>query len=828
MTRRNLLGTAFGASILGAAVLEAESPLKAQPSLAPPRIRQSIDFDWRFFKGDIPGAQGPAFADTAWRALDLPHDWSIEGPFAESEPTGGPGGYLPTGIGWYRKRFSAPDDYQRRKVAVEFDGIYQNSEVWINGRYLGKRPYGYISFAYDLTPHLQPGENTLAVRVDNSHQPNSRWYSGSGIYRHTWLVITGPVHIAQWGVFVTTPRISDQAATVRVQTRIHNVSDAPQTCTLTNTILDSANAAVAMSEASQEVSRGGEYEFSRDLQLEKPALWSPEAPNLYTMRSTVHVNGSLVDQYDTPFGVREALFDADRGFLLNGRQVKLNGACVHEGAGSVGSAVPERVWERRLDLLKEMGVNAIRTCHNPPAPEFLDLCDRMGLLVMDEAFDEWRVGKGQIGPYGYALYFDEWHERDVTDFVHRDRNHPSIVLWSAGNEIPDQTHPGGTETLRELLAIFHREDSTRPVTAACDQIAAEPKATPAEFLNLLDVVGYNYVDRWRDRREKYYSVDRHANPQRRFIGTESSGMGGVRGDYRWLWPGAPPTFFGYRTNSWLDTEQLWKFVSTYDYVSGDFMWAGIDYLGEARWPSRSSSSGVLDTCGFKKDGFYFYQSQWTERPLLHLFPHWNWKGREGQFTRVLCYTNCDTVELFLNGTSIGVKGFEFPRLGMIKKYGIYPPRARVLRTTDDLHLAWDVPYEPGTLKAVGMKDGKPAIEAEVSTTGDPSAIVLSADRNNIQAGQRDVVHVTAQITDSQGRTVPDADREIAFEIRGEGKLIGLDSGDPESHEDFKANRRRTFHGLCLAIVQSTKHAGGIEIAASSPGLRANSLRIATS
>jgi len=551
-----------------------------------------------------------------------------------------------------------------------------------------------------------------------------------------------------------------------------------------------------------------------------------EIPRLYTLRSSVQVNGKLVDEYDTPFGVREAVFDADRGFLLNGRRLKINGVCIHHEAGSVGAAVPERVWERRLELLREMGCNAIRTSHNPPAPELLDMCDRMGFLVMNEAFDEWRVGKGQIGPYGYALYFDEWHERDVTDFVRRDRNHPCIALWSAGNEIPDQTHPGGIETVRELVKLFHREDPTRPVTSACDQIAAEPKAAPAEFLEMLDVVGYNYVDRWRDRREKYYSIDRHAYPQRRFIGTESSGMGGVRGDYGWLFSDAAPGLFGFRSSSALDTEQLWKFVRTYDYVAGDFMWTGIDYLGEARWPSRSSSAGVLDTCGFKKDGFYFYQSQWTEKPLLHLFPHWNWKGREGQFVPVMCYTNCDTVELFLNERPVGKKGFEFPRLGMEKKYGTYPARARALRTTQDLHLTWDVPYEPGTLKAVGMKDGKAVIETEVTTTGDPAAIVLTGDRDSIKADRRDVVHVIAQIVDDRGRVAPDADNEIVFELQGEGKLIGVDNGDPRSHEDFKANRRRSFHGLCLAIVQSTARSGEIRITASSPGLKPYDLTVA--
>ncbi|MGH9582972.1 MAG: glycoside hydrolase family 2 protein [Bryobacteraceae bacterium] len=558
-----------------------------------------------------------------------------------------------------------------------------------------------------------------------------------------------------------------------------------------------------------------------------PRLWDLQNPYLYTVRSSVQANGNLIDEYDTPFGVREIFFDPDRGFLLNGQHVKINGVCLHHEAGSVGAAVPEAVWVRRFEILKEMGCNAIRTAHNPPAPEFLDLCDRMGLLVMDEAFDEWRVGKGQIGPYGYALYFDQWHDRDVTDFIHRDRNHPCVALWSAGNEIPDQIHPGGVQTARELVGLFHRLDPTRVVTAACDQIATQPKAAPAEFLAALDVVGYNYVDRWRDRREKYYSIDRHAYPQRRFIGTESSGMGGVRGDYQWLLPDAKPSFFGFRGSGYLDTEQLWKFVRTYDYVSGDFMWTGIDYLGEARWPGRSASSGVLDTCAFKKDGFYFYQSQWIEKPVLHLFPHWNWKGREGQFLPVMCYTNCDDVELFVNGKSAGKKGFEFPRLGMEGHYGHYPARARALRTTQDLHLEWDVPYEPGTLKAVGYKNGAVVIDAEVATTGDTAAVVLKSDHKSIKADRRDVVHITAQIVDGQGRIVPDASHDIAFDIRGEGKLIGVDNGDPVSHEDFKASRRRSFNGLCLAIVQSTARTGKIQIEASSSGLQPHRLSVTT-
>src|ERR1039458_600600 len=800
LTRRGLLRQAVSGAALVSA-LHAQS----QPASSAARIRESFDFGWKFLKGDAPGAQQPEFSDSPWRSVDLPHDWSIEGPFGEQEKAQGS---LPTGIAWYRKRFRVPDSYKDRTVVVEFDGIYQNSEVWINGQYLGKRPYGYVAFSYDLSAHIKAGgDNVIAVKVDNSRQPNCRWYSGSGISRHTWLLATNQLHVAYWGTFVTSPRVSKNAATLQVKTRVKNERKTSATCVLSTSLLDGDGKTVQTADATQQIAAAGEYEFVQQVSVARPHLWNVADPYLYKVHTTVSEQGRVVDEYDTPTGIREALFDADKGFLLNGEHVKLNGVCLHHEAGSVGAAVPERVWERRLELLREMGCNAIRTSHNPYAEEFLDLCDRLGFLVMKEAFDEWKVPKTQIGPYGYSNYFDEWYERDVTNFVHRDRNHPSVVLWSAGNEIGDQSAPQGADTLRKLLAVFHAEDPTRLVTAGCDNIASEPPSHTArpEFLALLDVVGYNYVDRWRDRTEKYYSIDRQAFPQRRVIGTESGAMSGVRGDYRALFPGdaAPAGFGGAGSGRNIDVEQLWKFVRTYDYVAGDFMWTGIDYLGEARWPMEGASAGVIDTCGFRKDGFYFYQSQWTDKPVLHLFPHWNWKGKEGQFIPVTCYTNCDTVELFLNGRSLGVKGYAFPRLGMEGSYGNSPARARVLRTTGDLHLAWDVPYEPGTLKAVGVKDGKAVATVEVSTAGEPAAIGLSVDREVIAADRRDVAHITIQIQDANGSMAPTAANEVAFELQGEGRILGLDSGDPQSHEDYQSARRKAFNGLCLAIVQST-------------------------
>jgi beta-galactosidase len=814
-----------------------------------PRMWPTMDFGWRFLLGDPPRAQLADFDDSAWRPVDLPHDWSILGPFDQTAPAGGGGAYLPTGVGWYRKTFPLPDAFQNRQVRIEFDGVYENSNVWINGHWLGKRPFGYIGFSYDVTPYLHFNQqpNVLAVRVDNSVQPNSRWYSGSGIYRHTWLSVTDPLSIAPGGVYAITPQVSEANATVQIATQVVNNRKSAARFALVSTLLDRDGRELRSDRSEGELDAGESGKLTQQVRLEHPHLWSDVTPYLYTLRSTLRLGDETNDQLYTSIGVRSIEFDVDRGFLLNGRQVKLNGVCLHGDGGSVGAAVPEGVWRRRLRLLKEMGCNAIRTSHNPPAPEFLDLCDQLGFLVMDEAFDEWTAGK-TLG--GYHRFFNDWSQRDLVDFIHRDRNHPSVVLWSAGNEIQEQVLPAGADVLRPLVETFHRQDPTRPVTAACDKLFAQPIGAPPEFPALLDVVGYNYVDRWLDRTESYYSDDRRLFPQRRFIGTESVSMAGIRGDYRGLFqdknPATQPDFIlpdatqpaatspaaprrRFRrlpdSNRRLDVEQLWKFVRTYDYVSGDFMWTGIDYLGEAFWPMRSAPFGVLDTCSFKKDGYYFYQSQWTSQPVLHLFPHWNWRGREGQVIPVTCYTNCDTVELFVNGKSFGIKGYEFPRQGMREDYGNYPPRSWAIRTTSDLHLSWDVPFEPGTLKAVGSRDGHVVATEQIATTGEPAAIVLSADNSAPLADGRDVAHLTVQIVDANGQTVPTAGNAVAFEIQGPAQIIGVDNGDPTDHDSFKSNQCKSFNGLCLAIVQTTRNAGTIRITARSGGLRSASVEL---
>ena len=827
LSRRSLLGHAVGAAGILSAVESTSQASAPAPPAGAGRVRASFDFGWTFFKGDAPGAQQPGFGDAKWQDVDLPHDFSIEGPFSADTPSR-EGGYLPTGIGWYRKRFSIPETYRDRKVSIEFDGVYQLSEVWINGQYLGKRPYGYIGFSYDLSPHLKyGGDNVIAVKADNSLQPNSRWYTGSGIYRHTWLLVTSQVHVAQWGTFVTTPQVAASSSTVQIKTRIQNEGKSAANCTLSTSILDPDEKAVQTAEASRSIAAdGGEYEFVQQVKVDKPNLWSLENPYLYKVRSTVRDSSGVVDVYDTPIGIREATFDVDKGLLLNGKQVKLNGVCLHHEAGSVGAAVPERVWERRLMKLKAMGCTSIRTAHNPHSPEFLDMCDRLGFLVMNEMYDEWKQNKAR---YGYGLYFDEWSERDVTSFVRRDRNRPSVVLWSAGNEIGEQVAVNGVEMLKRLLGFFNKEDPTRPVTMGCDRIAANLSgrevATPPEFLELLGVAGYNHWGRRRERAEKYYSDDRHAFPKRKFVGTENGVMGGIRGQSFIPTVVAPGVVVAGSANRGTDVELAWKFTRVYDYATGDHMFAGIDFIGESAWPAKNSSSGVLDTCGFEKDGYYFYQSQWTDKPMLHLFPHWNWKGKEGEVIPVFCYTNCDNVELFVNGQSFGLQGYWFPRVGY------WPPqssgRSTAPRTTSDLHLTWTVPYQPGTLKAVGTKDGKVALEVEVSTAGEPAAIELSVDRDAIAADRRDVAHVTVRILDAQGRVVPLADNEVAFQIQGEGKIIGVDNGNPGSHEDFKGSRRKAFGGLCLAIVQSTAKPGRIQFTATSPGLKPGSVTVAT-
>jgi beta-galactosidase len=802
-----------------------------------PRRRECIDFDWKFTTAAALDAQHPAFDDSTWQQVDLPHDWSIYGPFDPNAPSGRPGAFLPTGIGWYRKHLTIPESDKVKQISLEFDGAYEYAEVWFNGHELGMRPYGFIGFSYDVTPFVNfGGDNTIVVKVDNSRQTNCRWYSGSGIYRDVWLVSTDGLHVPQWGTYITTPKVTADSATVHMAGEIRNDRAAPASYRWTCTIFDADGTELHSASGAGQVEAGETADVAADIAIDHPRLWSVDDPHLYTARVEINDSPQLVDRYDTTFGVRTLEFDVDKGFLFNGKHTKFNGVCLHGDGGAVGVAVPKDIWRRRLVELKDMGCNAIRTSHNPPDPDFLDLCDELGFLVMDEAFDEWFFAKNQV-KQGYHTLYKDWHDRDATDFIRRDRNHPSVVLWSAGNEIPDQTSPEGPATARDLVALFHRLDPTRPVTAGCDNVYAEPRSASPEFIAALDIAGYNYVDRWRNRSYLYFRLDREKYPQRKFIGTEDASMGGPRGNYgnpfqseaaitmpsmattaTTAAAAAPsPPGPGRRRFSpapRITVEQLWQVVAENDYVEGDFMWTGIDYLGEA---GVGAPSGVIDTAGFKKDGYYFYQSQWTDKPTVHIFPHWNWTGHEGEVLPVYCYTNCDSVELLVNGKSYGTKGYGMMLEGMRDRYGVFTNPGRI-RTTDDLHLAWDVAYEPGALRAVGMKRGQVVASEEIATTGEPAALQIEADRSTLAANGRDVAHLIVNVVDDQGRRVPTASNLIKFVVAGGGQLIGVDNGSLSIDEPFKSDRRKANAGLALALIQAARTAGPITITVKSDGL----------
>lgn len=781
---------------------------------AQPRITKNFDTGWRFLAGDDEHAKDADYDDSKWRRLDLPHDWSIEGSFSAANTTGQQEGGLPAGVGWYRKRFqwkggTALVEAKVARVFIDFDGVYRNSEVWINGHYLGKRPNGYISFEYELTPYLNPGgENVLSVRVDNSQQPNSRWYTGSGIYRHVWLVTTSRIAVDHWGSFVTTPEVTGRQARVHVQTVIRSdrPSDQPSWVTLQTRIYDATGRMVAATRDTNIVLKDSLTGVEQDLLLHMPHVWCTEDPYLYKIITTVNgTNGREPDSYTTPLGIRTFHFDSASGFFLNGRPLKIRGVCMHHDLGALGAAVNTRAMERQLEILKAMGCNGIRTAHNPPAPEFLDLCDKMGFIVMDEAFDMWRKKKNK---YDYSQDFSRWHVQDLEDQVRRDRNHPSVFIWSIGNEIREQFDSTGSAIAKELVGIVKGLDSTRPVTSPL----SEPDAAK-NFIyrsGALDLVGLNYHP------ETYVDFPRHF-PGQSFIAAETMSALATRGHYDMPsdsirhWPsgakqpleGANPdwTVSAYDNVAayWGSThEETWKIIKKYPFLSGLYIWSGFDYLGEPvpySWPARSSYYGIIDLAGFPKDVYYMYQSEWTRTPVLHLFPHWNWK--KGQVVDVWAYYNmADEVELYLNGRSLGVK----------RKEG------------DALHVQWRVGWEPGELKAISRKDGKTVLVRTIRTAGPAARIALKADRRSIRADDKDLSFITVSMTDAHGVPVPDAANELHFELTGAGILRGVDNGYQADLESLKGPDHKAYNGLCLAIVGATCKAGKVVLRVSGKGL----------
>ena len=772
-----------------------------------PGRRVSFNQDWRFHLGDVANGQDAGLSDAQWRRLDLPHDWSVEGGFSEKHPAGTGGGALPGGIGWYRKTFTLPATASGKRVFVEFDGVYRNSEVWLNGHYLGKRPYGYSSFVYELTPHLSYGSkaNVIAVKVDNSQQPNSRWYSGSGIYRNVWLTTLDPIHVEHWGTYVTTPEVSEQSATVEIKTRVKNSSQSAAPVNLTTTILDASGRDIVRVTDENVASKNSQVEFAQTLKVPSPKLWSDERPYLYKVVSRLEQGGKVVDVYETPLGIRSFRFDIDKGFFLNGKPVKIRGVCNHHDLGSLGAAVNTRAIERQLEMLKAMGVNGIRTSHNPPAPELLELTDRMGFIVMDEAFDVWKKEKTK---FDYHLDWDEWHKRDLEDMVLRDRNHPSIFIWSIGNEVAEQWNegPDAGRISKQLVGIVRNLDKTRPITAACNSVREQNSLlTDGD----LDLIGTNYDHKKIPQLQKMF-------PGKPIIGTETTSALATRGSYdmpsdqirRWpkkwdevLKDGNPDfTCSAYDNVSapWGSThEETWKIVKKTDFFSGMFIWTGWDYIGEPTpypWPSVTSYFGIIDLAGFPKDTYYMYQSEWTNKPVLHLFPHWNWKP--GEQIDVVAYFNADEVELFLNGRSQGIK----------RKQG------------DEVHVFWRIPYEPGVLKAVSRQSGRVVLTREVRTASEPARIELVPDRMALKADGTDLSFVTVKIVDRNGTLVPFADHLIKFEVSGEASIVGVDNGYQASHESFKGKQRKAYHGMALAIVQTKQKAGRIVLRASSDHL----------
>ena len=799
-------------SALTVALLLTNASIAANPR---PGKTLNFDQDWRFHLGDLPDAKDPGFDDSQWRTLNLPHDWSIEGQFDEKNPAGTGGGALPGGTGWYRKTFNVPAEAKRKLLFVEFDGVYRNSEVWINGNYLGKRPYGYSSFEYELTPFINFGskKNVIAVKVDNSQQPNSRWYSGSGIYRNVWLTIIEKVHVEHWGTYVITPVVSEESATVKIFTKVRNDSPDPAPVSLANIIYDRNGREVTRITETNIFAKSSRAEVNQDLTVRQPILWSDEQPYLYKVVSQLEQNGRVVDRYETPLGIRSFSFEIDRGFILNGKPVKIRGTCNHHDLGALGTAINTRALERQLEILKAMGSNAVRTSHNPPAPELLELADRMGFIVMDEAFDMWKKEKTK---FDYHLDWDEWHRRDLEDMVLRDRNHPSVFIWSIGNEIAEQwtPNPEAGRIGRELSDIVRSLDKTRPVTSACNFVSEKNTLITDGGL---DLVGTNYQHNKIPEFQKMF-------PGRPIIGTETTSALATRASYdlpadtirRWPPRWDQPFKDGNKDFScsaydncsapWGSThEETWKIVKKYPFFSGMYIWTGWDYIGEPTpypWPAISSYFGIIDLAGFPKDSYYMYQSEWTTKPVLHLLPHWNWNPGDDVDVWVY-FNNADDVELFLNGKSLGVKR----------------------KQRDDLHVQWRVRFAPGTLRAVSHKNGQVVLTEEVRTAGPPAKIVLSPDRRTIKADGTDLSFVTVKIVDRNGTVLPRADNLVNFQLRGPGLIAGVDNGSEISHESFKANQRHAFHGMALAIIQSKGKAGRINLQTTSAGLPPASITI---
>jgi beta-galactosidase len=818
-----------------------------------PRLELPADSDWKFLLGDPSGAEAPSFEDTAWRQVNLPHDWSIEGRPDANNPGGAGEGFYPAGIGWYRKTFGAPAGWRGKRVSVEFDGVYQDATVYLNGHKLGTHAYGYTSFAFDLSANLNSaGPNVLAVRVDNSAQPNSRWYSGSGIYRHVHVVVTDPTHVGLWGVFVTTPKVSEDSALVSIQTKVANESAKSTGVTVESTLYDRAGKEAGKTESTLTIAPGKEMEAVQTITVANPDLWSPASPVLYRAVSRIRRDGKVVDQVATPFGIRSLSWSAEKGLLLNGKAVKLTGGSVHHDNGPLGAAAFDRAEQRKAELLKAAGYNAVRTAHNPPSPAFLDACDRLGLLVLDEPFDTWRANKVK---FDYGKDFDEWWQRDISGMVMRDRNHPSIVIWGIGNEIPELEVERGREMGKQLADQVRLLDHTRPLTLA---FPGTTTATNAEAVfSLLDITGYNY------NLIPTYAADHQQLPKRIMLTTESF----------------PAKAF-----------PLWQISQDNSFVIGDLTWTAMDYLGESGigawsygtpeqaqigtqimgamsststvdkmfqgmangvdmtaamsqgaadpamkatmavlfhgYPWHASACGDLDLTGYRKPQSYYRDILWNGGDRVYAtvrfpepegkkiiavgwavyptLPTWTWPGQEGKELQVEVYSGAEKVRLFLNDKLIGEK-----------------PTGR----DQEFKATFSVPYTPGTLKAVGMRGDRAVAESVLTTAGKAAGLRVTADRTVVQADGQDLSFLAVEAVDAEGRLLPDADQEVQFSISGPGVIAAVGNGDGQDDASYQGDRRKLFQGRALVVVRTSRQSGPITVKASTPGLSGGSMTI---
>jgi beta-galactosidase len=781
------------------------------------RTIQNINTGWKFFRGDEPRAWYKGLDDSNWREVTIPHDWSVEEPFSQEHSSGT--GYLPGGTGWYRKTFYLSEDVKNKKVYITFDGVYNNSQVWCNSYYIGKRPYGYSPFTYDITDFVVFGDegNVISVKVNHKDIADSRWFTGTGIYRDVHITITDPVHIDKYGVFVTTPEVSEDKATVNINICLSNDSAEDEDINVNISLWDENGHEIAITQESAIAQGGTGKNINRKISVQRPRLWSPDTPHLYSVLTGIAKCGEVVDHVETQLGIRRFEFDADRGFFLNGVNLKIKGVCLHHDAGCLGAAVPEKVWARRLEALKDMGCNAIRMSHNPPASNLLDLCDKMGFLVMDEAFDEWEgvknkwsTGHNVYPPkhFGYYEDFPEWSETDIKEMVLRDRNHPSVILWSIGNEVDypndpychpsfksmtgnndankplaekeyDPARPNAERltTIAKRLVRFVKEcDTTRPVTAA---LAFPELSNLTGYAQALDVVGYNY-------KEHLYAEDYVKYPGRVTYGSENG-------------PGL----------------EEWLAVRDNNYICGQFIWTGIDYMGEAKgWPIRAAQSGFLDLAGNKKAKYFYRQSLWSQKPMVYLSlrkkdnlhhennrrwdggePHWNWKA--GEQVEVICYTNCKEAELFINDKSLGIKQLEdFPQY----------------------YLSWDTSFEEGILKAVAKNGDGRICSCELYSSSRPEKLSMSVDSAELVPDGQDIAHVEIQIMDGLGRPVYLADNLVKLTINGPGEILGMENGDAQDLEPYSSGQRKAHHGKLLAYIRAKATAGRIVITAESQDL----------